>query len=67
MGDVMKFEVSVQQFHHAPLRVTVDSCTATVVPSIDTVPRYAFLGNRGSVVVLLVTSLVYKPLTVQWS
>lgn len=45
----MKFEVSVKQFHHTPLRVTVDSCVATVVPNIDTVPRYAFLGNKGSV------------------
>ncbi|XP_037624670.1 zona pellucida sperm-binding protein 3-like [Sebastes umbrosus] len=47
MGDMMKFEVSVKQFHHVPLRVTVDSCVATVVPNIDTVPRYAFLGNSG--------------------
>ncbi|XP_070763051.1 zona pellucida sperm-binding protein 3-like [Enoplosus armatus] len=47
LGDMMKFEVSVKQFHHVPLRVTVDSCVATVVPNIDTVPRYAFLGNYG--------------------
>lgn len=47
MGDMMKFEASVQQFYHAPLRVTVDSCVATVAPSVDTVPRYAFLGNSG--------------------
>ncbi|XP_073328287.1 zona pellucida sperm-binding protein 3-like [Pagrus major] len=47
LGDMMKFEVSVKQFHHVPLRVTVDSCVATVVPNIDTVPRYAFLGNSG--------------------
>ncbi|CAJ1055924.1 zona pellucida sperm-binding protein 3-like [Xyrichtys novacula] len=47
LGDMMKFEVSVQQFHHAPLRVTVDSCVATVHPNIDTVPRYVFLGNNG--------------------
>lgn len=45
----MKFEVSVKQFHHVPLRVTVDSCVATVIPNVDTVPRYAFLGNSGSV------------------
>lgn len=49
MGDMMKFEVSVKQFHHVPLRVTVDSCVATVVPNIDTVPRYTFIGNKGSV------------------
>ncbi|XP_034541919.1 zona pellucida sperm-binding protein 3-like [Notolabrus celidotus] len=47
LGDMMKFEVSVKQFHHAPLRVTVDTCVATVVPNIDTVPRYVFLGNKG--------------------
>ncbi|XP_074533891.1 zona pellucida sperm-binding protein 3-like [Halichoeres trimaculatus] len=47
LGDMMKFEVSVKQFHHAPLRVTVDSCVATVVPNIDTVPRYVFMGNNG--------------------
>ncbi|XP_058501417.1 zona pellucida sperm-binding protein 3-like [Solea solea] len=47
LGEMMKFEVSVKQFHHLPLRVTVDSCVATLVPNIDTVPRYAFLGNNG--------------------
>ncbi|XP_041795559.1 zona pellucida sperm-binding protein 3-like [Chelmon rostratus] len=47
LGDLMRFEVSVKQFHHVPLRVTVDSCVATVIPNIDTVPRYAFLGNSG--------------------
>ncbi|XP_031725004.1 zona pellucida sperm-binding protein 3-like isoform X1 [Anarrhichthys ocellatus] len=47
MGDMMRFEVSVKQFHHVPLRVTVDSCVATVVANSDTVPRYVFLGNNG--------------------
>ncbi|KAM9753661.1 zona pellucida sperm-binding protein 3-like [Menidia menidia] len=47
LGDVMRFEASVRQFHHVPLRVTVDSCVATVVPNMDTVPRYSFLGNSG--------------------
>ncbi|KAG7215427.1 hypothetical protein INR49_022497 [Caranx melampygus] len=47
LGDMMKFEVSVQQFHHVPLRVTVDSCVATVVSNIDTVPRYVLIGNNG--------------------
>ncbi|XP_070686552.1 zona pellucida sperm-binding protein 3-like [Pempheris klunzingeri] len=47
LGDMMKFDVSVKQFHHAPLRVFVDSCVATVIPNVDTVPRYAFLGNNG--------------------
>ncbi|XP_034443767.1 zona pellucida sperm-binding protein 3-like [Hippoglossus hippoglossus] len=47
LGDMMKFKVSVKQFHHVPLRVFVDSCVATVVPNIDTVPRYLFMGNKG--------------------
>uniref|UniRef100_A0A4W6FFD3 Zona pellucida sperm-binding protein 3 n=2 Tax=Lates calcarifer TaxID=8187 RepID=A0A4W6FFD3_LATCA len=47
LGDMMKFEASVKQFHHVPLRVTVDGCVATVVPNIDTVPRYVFLENNG--------------------
>ncbi|XP_061578791.1 zona pellucida sperm-binding protein 3-like [Cololabis saira] len=47
LGDMMRFEASVKQFHHVPLRVTVDSCVATVAPNIDTVPRYTFLGNSG--------------------
>ncbi|XP_051916375.1 zona pellucida sperm-binding protein 3-like [Hippocampus zosterae] len=47
LGDMMKFEVSVKQFHHTPLRVTVDDCVATVVGNVDTVPRYSFLGNNG--------------------
>ncbi|XP_041854154.1 zona pellucida sperm-binding protein 3-like [Melanotaenia boesemani] len=47
LGDIMKFEASVKQFHHVPLRVNVDSCVATVVPNADTVPRYSFLGNSG--------------------
>lgn len=47
LGDMMRFEASVKQFQHAPLRMTVDSCVATVAPNIDTVPRYAFLENYG--------------------
>ncbi|XP_068595004.1 zona pellucida sperm-binding protein 3-like [Brachionichthys hirsutus] len=47
LGDVMRFEVAVKPFHHAPLRVMVDRCVATVVPNVDTVPRYTFLGHNG--------------------
>uniref|UniRef100_A0A3Q0RHD3 Zona pellucida sperm-binding protein 3 n=1 Tax=Amphilophus citrinellus TaxID=61819 RepID=A0A3Q0RHD3_AMPCI len=47
VGDMMKFEASVKQFHHVPLKVTIDSCVVTVVPNVDTVPRYTFLGNHG--------------------
>ncbi|XP_077423730.1 zona pellucida sperm-binding protein 3-like isoform X2 [Vanacampus margaritifer] len=47
LGDMMRLEASVKQFHHTPLGVTVDNCVATVVRNVDTVPRYAFLGNGG--------------------
>ncbi|XP_071763610.2 zona pellucida sperm-binding protein 3-like [Centroberyx gerrardi] len=50
LGDVMKFEASVEQFHHAPLQVFVDSCVATLIPNPNTVPRYSFLGNHGCLV-----------------
>lgn len=75
LGDILKFEASVKQFHHVPLRVSVDSCVATVVPNIATVPRYAFLGNKGSVCWMLksqcnkyeqtfTSSLVWKPVLI---
>ncbi|KAL0968006.1 hypothetical protein UPYG_G00260930, partial [Umbra pygmaea] len=50
LGDNMKFEASVLQFYHVPLRVFVDSCIATVVPNTNTVPRYAFVENHGCLV-----------------
>ncbi|KAJ7997637.1 hypothetical protein DPEC_G00214200 [Dallia pectoralis] len=50
LGDEMKFEASVLQFYHVPLRVFVDSCMATVIPNTNTVPRYAFIENRGCLV-----------------
>ncbi|KAM3870182.1 zona pellucida sperm-binding protein 3-like [Diretmus argenteus] len=50
LGDMIKVEASVDQFYHVPLRVFVDDCVATLIPNADTVPRYAFLGNRGCLV-----------------
>ncbi|KAM6973323.1 zona pellucida sperm-binding protein 3-like [Aplochiton taeniatus] len=50
LGDVMKFEASVKQFHHVPLRVYVDSCVATLTPNTNTVPRYSFLGDHGCLI-----------------
>ncbi|KAF6717204.1 Zona pellucida sperm-binding protein 3 [Oryzias melastigma] len=47
LGDMMKFEASVKQLHHTPLRVNVESCVATVVPNPDATPRYGFLFNSG--------------------
>ncbi|XP_042184455.1 zona pellucida sperm-binding protein 3-like [Oncorhynchus tshawytscha] len=50
LGDNINFEASVVQFFHVPLRVFVDKCVATVIPNANTVPRYAFIGNRGCLV-----------------
>lgn len=47
LGDNINFEASVVQFYHVPLRVFVDNCVATVIPNTNTVPRYAFIENRG--------------------
>ncbi|XP_045063616.1 zona pellucida sperm-binding protein 3-like [Coregonus clupeaformis] len=50
LGDNINFEASVVQFYHVPLRVFVDRCVATVIPNINTVPRYAFIENHGCLV-----------------
>nr|XP_029542823.1 zona pellucida sperm-binding protein 3-like isoform X1 [Oncorhynchus nerka] len=50
LGDNINFEASVVQFFHVPLRVFVDNCVATVIPNANTVPRYAFIENRGCLV-----------------
>ncbi|KAM4619206.1 LOW QUALITY PROTEIN: zona pellucida sperm-binding protein 3-like [Polymixia lowei] len=47
LGDMMKIEASVQQFHHVPLHLFVDSCVATLIPNTNTVPRYSFLDKHG--------------------
>ncbi|KAK7891459.1 hypothetical protein WMY93_023422 [Mugilogobius chulae] len=47
LGDVIHIEASVMQFFHVPLRVYVDSCVATLVPDVNSSPRYAFIDNRG--------------------
>ncbi|XP_056138304.1 zona pellucida sperm-binding protein 3-like [Lampris incognitus] len=50
LGDMLRIEALVQQFYHVPLRMFVDSCVATLGPNPDTVPRYAFLGNKGCLI-----------------
>ncbi|XP_055778249.1 zona pellucida sperm-binding protein 3-like isoform X1 [Salvelinus fontinalis] len=50
LGENINFEASVVQFYHVPLRVFVDNCVATVIPNTNTVPRYAFIENRGCLV-----------------
>ncbi|KAJ8401553.1 hypothetical protein AAFF_G00378700 [Aldrovandia affinis] len=47
LGDVMHIEASVVQANHAPLRVFVDRCMATMEPNMDAVPRYTFIENNG--------------------
>ncbi|XP_036410820.1 zona pellucida sperm-binding protein 3-like [Megalops cyprinoides] len=47
LGDVMHLEASVNQYHHMPLRLFVDSCLATLEPDVNSSPRYAFIENNG--------------------
>ncbi|XP_051578474.1 zona pellucida sperm-binding protein 3-like [Myxocyprinus asiaticus] len=47
LGDVITFEASVKMYNHGPLRVFVDSCVATQVPSVQAQPRYSFIENHG--------------------
>uniref|UniRef100_A0A673IAW7 Zona pellucida sperm-binding protein 3 n=1 Tax=Sinocyclocheilus rhinocerous TaxID=307959 RepID=A0A673IAW7_9TELE len=47
LGDIMNFEASVQSYSHVPIRVFVDSCVATTVPDVASVPRYSFIENNG--------------------
>ncbi|KAM9836037.1 zona pellucida sperm-binding protein 3-like [Aulostomus maculatus] len=46
-NDMMYIEASVQQGHHVPLRVFVDSCVATETPDPNSEPRYPFISNHG--------------------
>ncbi|XP_061099403.1 zona pellucida sperm-binding protein 3-like isoform X1 [Conger conger] len=43
LGDVINLEASVVQGNHAPLRVFVDTCMATLVPDVNSHPRYTFI------------------------
>ncbi|XP_016393976.1 zona pellucida sperm-binding protein 3-like [Sinocyclocheilus rhinocerous] len=50
LGQVLKFEASVKQYNHVPLRLFVDGCVATAVPDINSAPRYSFIENHGCLV-----------------
>ncbi|XP_071007483.1 zona pellucida sperm-binding protein 3-like [Oncorhynchus clarkii lewisi] len=50
LGDLIRMEASVLQYHHVPLRVFVESCVATLVPDINSKPRYSFIENDGCLV-----------------
>ncbi|XP_067311037.1 zona pellucida sperm-binding protein 3-like [Pseudorasbora parva] len=47
LGGVINIEASVKQYNHVPLRVFVDSCVATQVPDVNSLPRYSFIENYG--------------------
>ncbi|XP_043088190.1 zona pellucida sperm-binding protein 3-like [Puntigrus tetrazona] len=47
LGDVINIEASVRVYNHVPLRVLVDSCVATQVPDVTSLPRYSFIENHG--------------------
>ncbi|XP_016395521.1 zona pellucida sperm-binding protein 3-like [Sinocyclocheilus rhinocerous] len=50
LGDIINLEASVHSYSHVPIRVFVDSCVATVVPDVTSVPRYSFIENNGCLV-----------------
>ncbi|XP_067301013.1 zona pellucida sperm-binding protein 3-like [Pseudorasbora parva] len=50
LGDVINLEASVHLYSHVPVRVFVDSCVATAVPDVASVPRYSFIENNGCLV-----------------
>ncbi|XP_019714269.1 zona pellucida sperm-binding protein 3-like, partial [Hippocampus comes] len=43
LGDMVRIEATVRQYHHVPLRVFVETCTATLSPDMNSDPRYTFL------------------------
>ncbi|XP_072556282.1 zona pellucida sperm-binding protein 3-like [Paramormyrops kingsleyae] len=47
LGSVLNIEAAVLVGNSQPLRVFVDSCVATLVPDVSSVPSYAFVQNSG--------------------
>ncbi|KAJ8271125.1 hypothetical protein GJAV_G00123020 [Gymnothorax javanicus] len=43
LGDLIFMEAYVVQGNHVPLRVFVDTCMATLVPDLNSDPRYTFI------------------------
>ncbi|TRY86584.1 hypothetical protein DNTS_018579, partial [Danionella cerebrum] len=50
LGQFLYLEASVRQFNHVPLRIFVDSCVATMLPDVNSAPRYSFIENYGCLV-----------------
>ena len=47
MGDVINVEAAIDVTNHAPLRLYVNTCVATLKPDVNTVPKYTFIENQG--------------------
>ncbi|KAL1254350.1 hypothetical protein QQF64_016579 [Cirrhinus molitorella] len=50
LGQFLNVEASVKQYNHVSLRLFVDSCVATMVPDVNSAPRYSFIENHGCLV-----------------
>ncbi|XP_043927432.1 zona pellucida sperm-binding protein 3-like [Protopterus annectens] len=47
LGDVLHIEASVSTDNHAPLRLFIDSCVATLQEDENSVPKYSIIDNYG--------------------
>ncbi|XP_012690867.2 zona pellucida sperm-binding protein 3-like [Clupea harengus] len=47
LGDVINVEAAIDVTNHAPLRLYVNTCVATLKPDVNTVPKYTFIENQG--------------------
>ncbi|KAK4820768.1 hypothetical protein QYF61_006108 [Mycteria americana] len=50
LGEVLHFQASVNTENHAPLRLFVDNCVATLTPDRSSSPQYAFIDFSGCLV-----------------
>ncbi|XP_062373241.1 zona pellucida sperm-binding protein 3-like [Sardina pilchardus] len=47
LDDVINVEAAVDVTNHAPLRLYVNACVATLQPDVNSVPKYTFIENQG--------------------
>ncbi|NXQ91865.1 ZP3 protein, partial [Nyctibius grandis] len=50
LGEVLHFQAGVNTENHAPLRLFVDNCVATLTPDRKSSPQYAFIDFSGCLV-----------------
>nr|XP_009483710.1 PREDICTED: zona pellucida sperm-binding protein 3-like [Pelecanus crispus] len=50
LGEVLHFQAGVNTENHAPLRLFVDNCVATLTPDRSSAPQYAFIDFSGCMV-----------------